>query len=59
MDHFSETIILNGPVRCIDEDFNKEWESNIYIQAYIRALKWIHENQDGDNKGQGYERKID
>ena len=54
MDFYETSMIIdkNTKIKCIDEEFQKKWESDPYIQSWIAALKSVYGTQDGDNKGQ-------
>ena len=56
MDYYGSKVIIDKNVKCIDDDFTKEWNENVYIQAWIAALKLVYGTEDGDNKGQDYEK---
>jgi hypothetical protein len=50
MDFFGTEMIIDKNTKyiCKDEEFNKEWNANIYIQAWISALKSVYGTKDGD-----------
>jgi hypothetical protein len=52
MEWFGTELIIDENVKCIEDEFNKEWESNFYIQEWISALKSVYGTKDGDNKGE-------
>jgi hypothetical protein len=52
MDYYGSKVIIDKNVKCIDDDFTKEWNENVHIQAWITALKLVYGTEDGDNKGE-------
>lgn len=54
MDFFGTTLVIDKNYMCKDKRIERILKKDMIFQAFIRALKEVYENEDGDNKGQEY-----
>jgi hypothetical protein len=46
MDWYGTEVVINEEFKYIDDDFTKEWNENIWVQAWISALESIYGTKD-------------